>query len=106
MGAAQREILAFPTSRSEGSSYGIGTVARRVYHAAENGYGVAAFNVNNMEQIQSIMEAAQETDSPVIHSSVARCSRLLARCLSAALDVGRDGAVSTNSNGHASRPWQ
>lgn len=35
-------------------------------HAAENGYGVAAFNVNNMEQIQAIMEAAQETDSPVI----------------------------------------
>ncbi len=35
-------------------------------HAAENAYGVAAFNVNNMEQIQSIMEAAQETDSPVI----------------------------------------
>ncbi|MCA9266332.1 MAG: class II fructose-bisphosphate aldolase, partial [Planctomycetales bacterium] len=26
-------------------------------HAAENNYGVAAFNVNNMEQIQSIMEA-------------------------------------------------
>jgi len=35
-------------------------------HAAEFGYGVAAFNVNNMEQIQSIMEAAQATDSPVI----------------------------------------
>ncbi len=35
-------------------------------HAAENSYGVAAFNVNNMEQIQSIMEAARETDSPVI----------------------------------------
>ena len=35
-------------------------------HAAENNYGVAAFNVNNMEQIQSIMEAAHETDSPVI----------------------------------------
>ena len=35
-------------------------------HAAENGYGVAAFNVNNMEQIQAIMEAAVETDSPVI----------------------------------------
>ncbi len=34
--------------------------------AAENGYGVAAFNVNNMEQIQAIMEAANETDSPVI----------------------------------------
>jgi fructose-bisphosphate aldolase class II len=35
-------------------------------HAAENHYGVAAFNVNNMEQIQSIMEAAKETNSPVI----------------------------------------
>ena len=35
-------------------------------HAAENDYGLAAFNVNNMEQIQSIMEAARETDSPVI----------------------------------------
>ena len=35
-------------------------------HAAENGYGIAAFNVNNMEQIQAIMEAAKETDSPVI----------------------------------------
>ncbi len=35
-------------------------------HAAENAYGVGAFNVNNMEQIQAIMEAAKETDSPVI----------------------------------------
>jgi len=35
-------------------------------HAAENGYGIAALNVNNMEQIQAIMEAARETDSPVI----------------------------------------
>jgi fructose-bisphosphate aldolase, class II len=35
-------------------------------HAAENGYGVPAFNVNNLEQIQAIMEAAQATDSPVI----------------------------------------
>ena len=35
-------------------------------HAAENNYGLAAFNVNDMEQIQAIMEAAAETDSPVI----------------------------------------
>jgi fructose-bisphosphate aldolase class II len=35
-------------------------------HAAENGYGLAAFNVNNMEQIQAIMEAAEKTESPVI----------------------------------------
>jgi fructose-bisphosphate aldolase, class II len=35
-------------------------------HAAENNYGVGAFNVNNMEQIQAIMTAATETNSPVI----------------------------------------
>ncbi|MDP6542952.1 MAG: fructose-bisphosphate aldolase class II [Phycisphaerae bacterium] len=35
-------------------------------HAAENDYGVAGLNVNNMEQIQAIMIAARETDSPVI----------------------------------------
>ena len=35
-------------------------------HAAEHQYGLPAFNVNNMEQIQSIMEAAKETNSPVI----------------------------------------
>lgn len=34
--------------------------------AAEGNYGVGGFNVNNMEQIQSIMEAARETNSPVI----------------------------------------
>ncbi len=35
-------------------------------HAAEHGYGVPAFNVNNLEQVQAIMEAAQATQSPVI----------------------------------------
>ncbi|MEO0534004.1 MAG: class II fructose-bisphosphate aldolase [Cyanobacteria bacterium P01_A01_bin.123] len=35
-------------------------------HAAENGYGIPAYNVNNLEQILSIMDAAKETDSPVI----------------------------------------
>nr|WP_315591762.1 class II fructose-bisphosphate aldolase [uncultured Cupriavidus sp.] len=35
-------------------------------HAGEFGYGVPAFNVNNLEQIQAIMEAAEETKSPVI----------------------------------------
>ncbi|XOT96866.1 class II fructose-bisphosphate aldolase [Alcaligenes pakistanensis] len=35
-------------------------------HAAEQGYGIPAFNVNNLEQVQAIMEAASETDSPVI----------------------------------------
>ena len=35
-------------------------------HAAENGYGLPAFNVNNLEQVRAIMEAADETNSPVI----------------------------------------
>ena len=35
-------------------------------HAAENSYGMPAFNVNNMEQVHAIMQAASETDSPVI----------------------------------------
>ncbi len=35
-------------------------------HAAEHGYGLPAFNVNNLEQVQAIMSAAAETDSPVI----------------------------------------
>jgi fructose-bisphosphate aldolase class II len=35
-------------------------------HAAEHGYGLPAFNVNNMEQIKAIMEAARATSAPVI----------------------------------------
>jgi fructose-bisphosphate aldolase, class II len=35
-------------------------------HAAEHTYGVPAFNVNNLEQVQAIMEAAAEVDAPVI----------------------------------------
>ena len=35
-------------------------------HAAENEYGVPAFNINNMEQMLAIMVAADKTDSPVI----------------------------------------
>ncbi|QZY55830.1 class II fructose-1,6-bisphosphate aldolase [Crassaminicella profunda] len=35
-------------------------------HAHENGYAVGAFNVNNMEAVQAIIEAAEETKSPVI----------------------------------------
>ncbi len=35
-------------------------------HAAENNYGMPAFNVNNMEQVHAIMQAADKTNSPVI----------------------------------------
>src|SRR5438067_945316 len=35
-------------------------------HAAEHGYGLPAFNVNNLEQVQAVMEAAQEVESAAI----------------------------------------
>jgi fructose-bisphosphate aldolase, class II len=35
-------------------------------HAAENGYGIPAFNVNNLEQVQAVMTAASELGAPVI----------------------------------------
>lgn len=42
------------------------TLRQLLDHAAEHQYGVPAFNVNNIEQVRAIMEAADETDSPVI----------------------------------------
>ena len=42
------------------------TLRQLLDHAAENSYGVPAFNINNMEQIQAIMQAAKRTNSPVI----------------------------------------
>ena len=53
-------------------------------HAAEFGYGVPAFNVNNLEQMRAIMEAADKTDSPVIVQASAG-ARKYAGC------DGRDG---------------
>lgn len=42
------------------------TLRQLLDHAAEHGYGVPAFNINNMEQLKAIMEAAAKTASPVI----------------------------------------
>lgn len=42
------------------------TLRQLLDHAAENNYGMPAFNVNNLEQIRAIMEAADKTQSPVI----------------------------------------
>jgi fructose-bisphosphate aldolase class II len=35
-------------------------------HAAANGYGIPAFNINNLEQVQAVMQAAHEVGAPVI----------------------------------------
>ena len=42
------------------------TMRQLLDHAAEHGFGIPAFNINNLEQIHAIMRAADETDSPVI----------------------------------------
>src|ERR1700745_1879622 len=51
------------------------TLRQLLDHAAEHGYGVPAFNINNMEQGLAIMEAAAAVDAPVIiqASRGARC---------------------------------
>ena len=42
------------------------TLRQILDHAAERGYGIPAFNINNMEQGLAVMEAAKATNSPVI----------------------------------------
>ena len=54
-------------------------------HAAENGYGMPAFNVNNMEQIQGIMEAAAAVRQPGHPSGLRRRSQVRRRGVPAQL---------------------
>ena len=75
-------------------------------HAAENDYGVAALNVNNMEQIQAIMEAAAKTDSPVIVQASRGARSYTQRQLPAPPDAGGRRAVSEHPDRHAPGPRQ
>ena len=54
------------TVRSKEFPMALVSMRQLLDHAADNGYGLPAFNVNNLEQVQAIMAAAAETDSPVI----------------------------------------
>ena len=61
-------------------------------HAAEHSYGLPAFNVNNLEQVQAIMEAAAECDSPVIMQASAgarkyACEAFLRHLIDAAVEA-------------------
>jgi fructose-bisphosphate aldolase class II len=60
-------------------------------HAAEYGYGIPAFNVNNLEQVQAIMEAAAEVNAPVIMQASAGArkytgEKFLAHLIQAAIE--------------------
>src|SRR5690606_22897785 len=56
------------TNHSNPSRYPMALISLRqlLDHAAEHGYGVPAFNVNNLEQVRAIMMGADEVNSPVI----------------------------------------
>jgi hypothetical protein len=68
--------------------------------AAKGGYGVGAFNVNDMEQIQAIMGAAKETKSPVIIQA-SRGARQFARTLPLPPHPGGGRTESRDSHRHA-----
>ena len=42
------------------------TMRQILDHAAENGYGVPAFNINDMEQVLAVLQAAKKVNAPVI----------------------------------------
>jgi fructose-bisphosphate aldolase class II len=81
------------------------TLRQLLDHAAEHGYGVPAFNINNMEQGLAIMNAAKAADAPVILQA-SRGARSYAGdiMLRAMVGAGRD--VSGNPDRLASGPWQ
>ena len=74
--------------------------------AAKGGYGVGAFNVNDMEQIQAIMAAAKETKSPVIVQASRGARQFAEDHLPLQADPGRGRAQSRDSHRHAPGPRQ
>ena len=73
-------------------------------HAAENDYGVPAYNVNNLEQTQAVLEAANETGSPVILQASAG-AKICRSSFLKAFDYWCTRAISAYSNSYAPRPW-
>jgi len=77
-------------------------------HAADRGYGVPAFNVNNMEQVHSIMQAASAVDAPVIMQASAGARSyagepFLRHIIVAALEMYPDTPVCMHQD-HGSEP--
>ena len=74
--------------------------------AAKGGYGVGAFNVNDMEQIQAIMAAAKETNSPVIIQASRGAAPVCRGSLPLSPHPGGRRAQSRDSHRHAPGPRQ
>lgn len=75
-------------------------------HAAENGYGLPAFNVNNLEQIHAIMQAADECDSPVIMQGSAGARKYAGEPFFAAFNCRCRRSLSSHSYRDASGSWR
>ncbi|KAI1695460.1 fructose-bisphosphate aldolase class-II domain-containing protein [Ditylenchus destructor] len=73
-------------------------------HAAEFGYGVPAFNVNNLEQMRAIMEAADKTDSPVIVQASAGARKYAGAPFLRSPDPRRDRRIPAHPGVHAPGP--
>ena len=73
-------------------------------HAAENDYGVPAFNVNNLEQMRAIMEAANETNSPVIVQASAGARNMRGQHFKTS-HFSCYGRISTYTSSNAPRSW-
>jgi fructose-bisphosphate aldolase class II len=85
------------------------TLRQLLDHAAEHDYGVPAFNVNNMEQIHAIMNAAQACDSPVILQASAGARKyagepFLRKLVEAALEQYPDTPICMHQDHGASMP--
>ena len=73
-------------------------------HAAEHGYGVPAFNVNNLEQIQAIMQAAESTASPVILQASAGARKYAGEAFLRRMVAGRGRGLPGHPAGAAPGP--
>jgi fructose-bisphosphate aldolase class II len=85
------------------------TLRQLLDHAAEHDYGVPSFNVNNLEQVRAIMEAANETDSPAILQASAGARKyagaaFLRHLLQAALEEWPHVPLVMHQD-HGASPW-
>ena len=77
------------------------TLRQLLDHAAEHGYGVPAFNINNMEQGIAIMEAAKADGQPGHHPGQPRRALLCRRSPAREAYRRARGAISSNPDLHA-----
>ena len=80
------------------------TLRQLLDHAAEHGYGVPAFNVNNLEQVRAIMAAADATDSPVIAQASAGARKYAGAHFPEASGGGSYRRMAAHSRRHAPGP--